>query len=560
MWWRLPTELVDQILQHVSFDDYVSLTQTNAEARRLLDTGSQFLTVFRANFHEDIEAYEWDIDSSVSKATLWTAVRKLRRFLDLIDSLYPQTVGEPTDMGFDKHLETALLTFASQPEYFVPLIMEIRIATGHMRQNLAQALTGPALISISRISWLRKLLQLQNFLHAARFFLQKDPGDIVSVEKCYFELSRCYIDFASLARHRVKVLKQLRNEVRSLLPIPSGMLKFPSQNAYHVFLGGILKTILIGLNSTAYSSNVGANILRVYKGLGSEAQELYAAIAAKIFQEEVFSKFTFEINGVVRKEVSVAVTPVWLVFDSTYVLINLTNITFKFMEKEAIRRIPHSDVEQTFRPVTTRAVLQRAFDADESEEGIPRDITRQDWSNMYYNTSIFKLRFLRTVLMNISESKTLSTSDFRPLYHKSDFLLYFYSTMVMLENTRTEITSFRHHASHLIQPDFHTKTFAFGDLILNHSSDYFGVVLGAHSARTEDENFLVTLPFDNIEKSVAQVSSLKHLHIAEFGDSFPEFIEWLLSTDGMTYAGMLFFPTLSIAHGRLSLISEPSPD
>ncbi|GEQ67038.1 hypothetical protein JCM33374_g701 [Metschnikowia sp. JCM 33374] len=561
MWWTLPTELVDQILELISFDEYVSLTQISTEVRHILDNQDRFLVVLNANFGLDLDAYDWELSPSVTRVSLFAALNELRHFIRSVDCVYPTNQTNDQTSLHEKRNETvihALRTFATNPIYFLPLLLEFRAAQLALRQNANKALSlkhgldSPITFSIARISWLRKLLQLQNFLHAANFFMNADPEDTSSIEKCYFELSRCYIEFSDLTKYRMMMLKDIRTNVRVFLDTASGN-SFPNKPAYRAFLADILRIILSTLNPAQASPGCGGNILRVYKGVGRESASIYMSIVAKIFQEEIYGRFVFDIGGEKRRNPPVLVAPLFLILDDIYVSINFSTNSWNFYEPENLTRLPTATLRDAIMPATTQSVLMRTFDSDESEISSPSDLLNQDWSNMHFNTSMIKLRFLRTILTSLCENKSLSSTRFRPLVHRSDFFLYFYSTMSLLEGPETEIPSFQEHTSYLSESQHKTPKFNTGDLIVNQPSDYFGVVLGNSPRRLDGGMLVSTLPFDNIEKSVALHTSVKHVCLEDLGQSFPNFLLWLMSTDGMAYAGMFLFPELRVSAEKLSL-------
>lgn len=585
MWWQLPTEIINEILQFISFDDYVALTQTSSIIRRILDTQHQFYVVLDANTGADLRANELNCWSN--KPLIWKGLGQIRKFLKLVDSIYPTNMVDPYSgaeirKNRDQVIQTALDLFVTHSNFLIPTLLEFKLAQTELERNAAEALIHPKTFSVSRITWLRKLLQLHGFARTVEYSMSDESDEKSTfslIEKCYFELSRCHIDFTELARYRGITLSRIRRDIRQFLPISCGKLKFRTMASYHTFLAQAIKIILRHLHPKTFKPGFAGNILRIYKGLGGETNVPYLAILAKVLEEEIFAKLAFDVGGKIVKIDDRFITSTFLVLGPAFVLIDLGTGECKFYEKNDLSRFPENIRPQITKKITVRTVIQRAFDSEEIRVPNTQEFLQQDWSNMHYSTSMIKLRFLRTILLEIHDSKALNENDFRPLIHNSDFFLYFHTAKTILlaelrknsytnlsnpsitpgQDLSVKILSFHNTTEHFsctFASQSEQEQFASGDIIVQLNAEYFALVLGPEPHSVNGDRFISTLLFDHIEECSSLFLSLSNLSASQFGESFIPFIKWLISTDGLCHAGMFLFPNLQVTGEKLTLLPK----
>lgn len=600
MWWQLPTELIEHILDHVSFPDYVALTQANRELRRVLDTESLFLAVLESNYRQFIEAYDWPIDPDISKTTLWAAFGHLRVFFNSLDLLYPtldppdSSLSEPLapsgvsapsadplpascflefhrlftngpalmDIGYRRKvlLDVGLNIFATHSIYSFPLVYYFEESQAQFQQMCAGS-EFPIAIPLSRLSWSRRLLQLQNFGQAVKFFHGSHTSDTSDIEKCYFELSRCYNDFGSLAHHRSAKLTRMRAALRAKLPISRGELQFASSKAYNLFLQDLIATLLPYMTSRNSHGGQGGNILRIYEGSGQESQLLHLSILAKLLRETVFDKLSFKISGGPAERKRVCSSMVFLIVGASYILVDFGQCVLSIYSEEDLGRLPVASITQAKTPMVCSDVIQRAFEWNESEADLVSNFDNINWNNCQLGTSQEKLRFIRTILIPISENRKLDYSHFSPLIHENDFFAYFFCAQAQVGQDTCETHQYFKHIMSILtirrSPTCGLSLkFTIGDLVANTSSNYFGAILGFYDVLSEHGVYIETLPFDRIERSVALEKSLKLLNTADLGTKLKPFLNWIVSTEGFNYAGMFLFSSLSIGASRIRFSSN----
>lgn len=323
--WHLPFDVLDLILQKITFVDYVHLIQTNTKLRNVLDNHHLYETVWKANFADVLEAYEWPYSNEqemlVGRKELYATIGEVEQFLIKIRGMIHEFGKEYMTKPFflpnqdpaleliapevrnamNEVLEEAYVKYAIKSKYFVPLVY---LSDKYWKGFCEATEKKQDKYNISLMCWSRKLLHIQNVNLAIKFFNKVSINETSNIEKCFLELSRFDFEFSDLAGTRVKKLRKMRSDVRRLLPIKKGVLGFDSENLFLGFLGrlGLKLLELLPLSrpptgSEVFRSYSGINVLREYVGQPSEPRMYRLAIMAKVLQEEVFSKLRFRIGS-----------------------------------------------------------------------------------------------------------------------------------------------------------------------------------------------------------------------------------------------------------------------
>lgn len=556
MWWNLPTEVVDRILEFLSFSDYVSLTQTNRNLRSMLDNRHLYLVVLRTNYGEKIRNYEWDMkEDDLSRVQLLQHSHRLRQFLQDLELQCSTTYNlvlanearygssEALSENWKKMLQLALSEYSSDPNYFLPIEAELEESLATF-QTLTQQNTQS--ISITRICWIRKLQELQNFSKAVRFFLKADPDSTWNLEQCYFELSRCHLDFDHLATIRRAKLSEMRSKVHEILPISHGELNFVTLSSYQHFIRSLIEAILPCLNSSSSDSSQGRNILRVYSGEGYEPKPVFLSILAKVLQEEVFDRLRVRLINKLIPKVQVEVAPLFLIIDEIYVLVDLSFNSISVYSRATLARLSTSSSSSAMTPLTCREVVYRAFEIPDTARSVQSTSILKNWRASHFETSKEKLRFLRTLIVPVTEEKNIEYSLFSKLLRKNDFLLYYNCVLAQLERSDYILYDYTDWITQRIRNaiDDESST-GLGTLVVNTTSDYIGTVVGIyHQSQSSTEKSYNIIPHDKVEYSIALSSSISVINSDDLADDFPRFLEWLVSTEGMIHLGMFLFPRL----------------
>ncbi|OBA23222.1 hypothetical protein METBIDRAFT_102149 [Metschnikowia bicuspidata var. bicuspidata NRRL YB-4993] len=565
MWWTLPTEIVSEILQHVLVDDYVALTQTSSALRLHVDTSELFRGVVEARLGDDLRGYELDLRPG--KRQVWRALNETRRALDRVEAAFPGPAARGTEAGAAAEARVlgagaaavarVLGGLVASDTHVVAILLEMRAAMASYEQGAVQARRRAVDVPVARLAWCRKLFQLHSFARAAEFFMGEDAAqaqDVVRIEQCYFELSRCYNDFAELARHRARVRAEIQAALRPLLPGQAAGLDFPTSAAYRAYLARVIQLTLGRLRAAHYTAGFGGNILRLYKGLGGGTHMPYMAIVARVLSEDVLRGMPVRVAGRRLRGPAVALTPVFLVVGLLYVLVLLEEGSCTFYERRDMHRMPEALRPGATGKICTRDVLQRAFESGAPGARAAPDMLARDWATVPLSSSLVKLRFLRTVLLHVCDRRPLDEAAFRLLIHNPDFHLYFHAASRVCGAAAPSFRANTEYLGYASQPVPADAGFAAGDFVANHSSDYFGVVLGPEPNVLDGSSLLSTLPFDDLEKSMALYSSVQHLRVADFGDGFVPFLRWLVTTDGFMYTSMFLSPVLRVTEEKLCFV------
>lgn len=334
--WNLSTDVFDSILEHLSFEDYVHLTQTNSHLRSLLNNSHLFEIVWKAQFSDTLEAYEWPFseehEMQVGKEALYRDIREVRETLkevrDTVQKLvkllwYSENSQESQclDMAsaetkkLKDALDRVILTYSVEERYFIPLVY---LSNQLWQEFCNETSRTDFSFNMSMMCWAQKLLHIQNVNIALKNLLEANGQTTTNLERFFLDISRFDFNFHDLSLIRLKTLRKMRKIVHNSLPLDRGVLGFEDEATFLNLMASIATKLLRQLPQAKDTNPVstGINVLREYVGQPQEPFMYRLSILAKIMQEEVFSKLKFQIGAKEGKSVSfnVQVSPKLVLF------------------------------------------------------------------------------------------------------------------------------------------------------------------------------------------------------------------------------------------------------
>lgn len=313
--WDLPTDLLDLVLAHLSIEDYVHLLHTSKRLRLLLNSNHHYQIIWKANFSEVLEAYEFPYNEAEHTDTsvfeLFALIREIETVLENIQKAMEclkesEAVSDVSARllswrQIDSFLNQVFSRFAIDKKFFIPVVF---VAMKYWREFCVATECSQGTYNISRMCWSRQLLHLQNVNLAVEFLRSSLHDDTDDMERFLFEMSRFDYSFPELSKVRMVQIKKLRNHARRIIPIPGGTLVFPSERHFLSFIGSLANKLSADIERrpqrNRYDQSTGINVLREYHGQNAEPAMFRVAILAKILQEEVFGKLRFQIGSEVH--------------------------------------------------------------------------------------------------------------------------------------------------------------------------------------------------------------------------------------------------------------------
>lgn len=305
--WDLPMDILNLILQNITFEDYVQLMSTCKTLRDLLDTQTQFETVWRSSFQNTTRAFEWlESDDILMKGgwrQLYGRIQEIERKLDQFDSMnlkllevFSLSSSEEANAAKTDQVRWMLVNFGTDPNYFIPLV---HLSTKYWNEFCLATEDRRKSFGILKMCLTRRLLHLQNVNAALTYFHKANSEETENIEKCLFEVSRFDFGFSELAFIRQQKLQEMRKIVAKELPIQNGVLGFVNESMFVHFISSVGQKIMSVLPKP-HKDGLSTNLLREFVGQPGEPRMYRLAILAKILQEEIFSKLKFHIGKQVR--------------------------------------------------------------------------------------------------------------------------------------------------------------------------------------------------------------------------------------------------------------------
>lgn len=510
-WWHLPIEVVDCILKHVSFLDYVALTQTNSSLRELLNNTRVLQLVLSANFAQKIDSFEWsftDIDRCLEKKNLWRSYRQLDSFLGSVDGISLLDSPSLDQMQLQRNIHK----FGADEIYLVPLMMIYDLLDERLTESLFKR---GVKIHISRVSWTQLLLHLQNFRKAINFFHDAGSGIPSSIERSLFEVSRADLNFPQLVHSRTAKLYHIRRQVRHFLPTSKGSITFANWPAFLKFLKEVVIVIVKALPKPK-GQWPALNILRAYEGDGIAGDEMIMAMVAKILTEEIFKKFRIKVNDRMTE---------FLVRPSA-IMIWVGPIEVRLMTDPVDVQIYARAVDPTLlvsplAPLTTERMLKNIDTSEPLQD--PMICYKFPWKPTTLRWKYFVEKFTESL-----SNKPLSAGfDF-------DLLSFFYHA-VLDKQDRQYVSNSKNVLSLLCMLDGGEQNkFEIGQLVINSNLGYIGTII-----LMDDKNKSYRVcPHDFTRIYIAQESSLYPVKQSQMGNST---LQWLLRSEGFVFSGTCLF-------------------
>lgn len=530
-WWHLPTEVVDLVLKQVSFLDYVALTQTNASLRELLNNTRVLELVLSANFAQKIDSFEWsfsDIDKCLQKNNLWKSYCELDRFLLSVDYPLIDSISLPSAQLF---LLQNIYRFTTNETYFIPIIIIYEELIEHLRELSVKQTPK---ILISRVSWARLLMHLQNFRKAIRFFEDTDDEIPLLIERAFFEVSRVDLNFPQLAKNRTIKLYHIRQQVRKFLPISKGSITFANWSAFFKFLKDLVLVIVRALPKPK-SQSPALNILRAYEGDGTPGQEMIMSIVAKIMTEEVFKKFSIKVDNRLTK-LSVRSSSLLIWVGPIEVRLTTDPVDVQMFA----RRVDPNSIQSPLAPLTIGQMLKNI---DTSDQNLYPIICYE----LYWKPSNMRWKYFITLF-----EETLSNKPLSPCFgYKGDLLSFFYSSTILdkIGIASEEMVEFEFFSLLDVPKGNCSEKYQMGQIVTNPNLGYIGPVI-----LVDEENKLYRLcPHDFTRISIAHESSLIPVEHKQEGDLI---VNWLMQSEGFVFSGVFLFTFVELRDDKRIFLSN----
>lgn len=589
MWWNLPTEILEIVLKHISFDDYVNLTRTNGELRRTLDTPDLWNHVYQNVFGPIHHQYEWS-DTWKSKTEMWKLKKEFREYLqqfvqlssgmtigDKVGPLWQEQDPNASNFKFQKQsllltdrttelwitedtpwakmLEKGIRTFA-QEKYF-PIVVE---TYNQEMQKLKLLIRLQSCVPVTAFAFVSKLLQIQNMSLGLKYYSHAQ-GD-VDLERGYFEMARFDASFHELAPVRLQKLERMRTLLRDTLPISKGVLGFQSESQFSEFLEGTVKLLLqCLLPVTQNRRGYGQNILNVYKGNFQGPALMYIAIVAKVLQEEIFLKIKINVAGCTAR-LKTKCSQLFIVVGDFYVECMLKPLKVRAMtERTAAIRI---GVDQNIlhmkylEPRSVQDVVREIYEAsDVPAHHTKYDITRLA-SQIWQETPIYSMCRGKFLLAGLLLRYLIGNGNGKFDTAEGDLFLYLNAIVgnVALENNRIDYSLGEYFRSMFAAVPMHrpftseSSQFPGGCVVFNNYQKFIGVILGSTQGKC------CVCPADSFKVSENFTSNLERIGQDTFEnpENIGEFLEWLVRSESIQTLCMLVYSRLSIADGVPKLL------
>ncbi|RKP32778.1 hypothetical protein METBISCDRAFT_21046 [Metschnikowia bicuspidata] len=556
-WWQLPPEILDLIFTKLLPADYVKFYRL-CNKKHFLNDPARLLAVLGSNFGAEIEAFEWDPVHDITTEQFTEAADKFSEFVsNVVKSLHgianAEHHGHSVPLARDYRALLDLVTqVACSNTHPIVALHHLRTVDIEWNAQLSSiymhSLVSPYTLNVAQSSWSRHMFHMQQFAACVRFFHRADPNTHRDLERCYFELSRCHLEFGLLAPCRVKKLRQLRTQVANFTGVHSGGLLFASSSAFQDYLRSVVFIILRILKPQDPLPTENGNLFRFYKGETRAEMEICLAVVGKILQEEVFDKIVLQTPEKRYSHVTVKISPKFIIAGDMYISLSQKDFSVSVYHEEQVlslaasilRPLRYIDAVRTFSHIDSTL---RAFQCAARSE-----LVNKDWQGEKISTCPERLRFVRTLMISVCQREDLPMTILKTLTRYPDFYLYHAcaKTLVGLLEEHDTVDSF-------------IPALSAGDiqhsLFVNIRSHYLGIRLkmreDAASDWTSRDTNCHVLPIDSLEVSVAQEESIQSLGATDFGAAFPEFLRWLLCTEGVSLVTRFFLPRLCISESLI---------
>lgn len=560
-WCQLPPELLDKILCEFTPHEFLQLySQSDEVVKRILKEPCRLSAVLKNWLFHEFLAFEWDFSHPSSpedfSAQLETHGHKV---LKIIGSSILLSHSDLSDESHLHSLTQEIQAMGCGANNFIYTLLEHKRLEAVFALNLKDLECRNAFqIDVSRRAWIKFLLHFHQFSCCVKFFKRCDPDSHQDLERAFFELSRCHLEFSTLVHYRLLKIKAIRKELAKLNAFYSGKIYFNSTEAYHSYLRTIIFIILKKLCPTRLDTPVDGNLLKYYKGETQATRVLCLATIAKFIQEEILNKFLLITPESSTKDAKVKVSSHFLIINDLYISVSQEDMSVSVYSR---RQVESTHSKSQIKPLRIINVLESAFNSQTNPLPISLDNLKSEdpsfWSVERLGTSNERLRFLRTLVMSICRQDGQLFANFRPLITNHDFY-YYYAGASYILNVPVANYEYNYFAAPRTVKQDHMPLIH--KIVYNPRSEYLGVVLMSHDLNNNfgapRQGFYQVITFDSIESSVAVEDNLRVVEATQFHNTLPLFLAWLTCSEGIGYACRYWFNVFSMKDGNLECVMD----
>lgn len=568
-WWNLPPEVIDLILSKLQTSDFRNYYHfCGHPCKEVLNNPGHLATVLRSNYGADIEAFEWEVAPKLTTEEYTRAFNKYSSDVTYIaTSLFSFGCKLNTNNEVFKDFQDLmnLVTRLSCSDAH-PIIawLHMKMTEEDTANALKKLKNSPhkGCVKVAVPAWSRHLQHMQQFGICVKFFRDTDPDTRRDIEKCHFEISRCRLEFDLLAHYRLKKLKDLREHVAKFKIYNAGRVSFTSTESYYDYLRSVIFTILRVMQPKRHPAPESPNLLRYYKGETYALLEICYAVIAKILQEEIFDNMVLQTPDRVLQNVTVKVSPQFLIVDDTYISVsqkdfsvsvyNIAQLQRENLTPAVLKSLRYLDVlRRTSHVVNLEKPAMNFANMDA--------LKKNQWSLKKSFTSNERLRFMRSLLILVCSRENLPMSMFQVFGRYFDFYLYYACAKTLLgqaEDYTSDRSQFSAASQALLPQVANSQGANRSKLVLNTRWRYIGLEFGATSATSPDtgnpQPSAFIIPTDSLEVLPIQDMNLPILQPLVFESKLRSFLKWLLRTEGISVVNRFFLWNLIVSESSIS--------
>lgn len=558
---RIPNDLLLKIFSNFTLAEFhkffLGLTEP---AREMFNDLLYIKAVLFHSLRQEVEAFEWDEFPTMTSEEMSTnhyyfelKSRYIMSRLMCISHRKNYSDYPNSDSNLKKVM--ACITELGCSRQYSAVVLSIR---KDVSRAVDELLAERKPLPVLSYGWDYYLLHLQQFSECVRYFRDVNPCSPKNLEKAFFELSRCQLEFSSLATHRLHKLMGVRKDIATMNSDYSGKVKFPSLALFYGYLEGIIAMVLKALKPKEANGLVDGNILRYYEGKSEAPQVLCLSVIAKLLQEECFDKLTFLTPNSSFNNVTVKVTTQFLLIGDMCISVSQGDCSVSINSRAQMQATAGASM---LKPLMVMDVVEAAFSANSDVSSLkintPSDLNQLNWSLETLGTSRERLRFLRTIIKSVCNRDGLPLFSFRPLLQNNDCFIYYACACKIVEvehpDFSCDFTSFSLHGDSSENNEIIETT-----VVLNTTNLYVGIQIGGlnkvSAVVTSSEqlnSFYRVLPSDDVEASLAKEGSLVPLKPQVLATALNPFLKWFAFSEGMNYASRYFFTHLTVEGDRI---------
>lgn len=548
-WWSLPPEIVDLVLSNVLTTDFRNYYHLCGDpCKQVLNDPGHLATVLRSDYGADIEAFGWAVPEMTTEE-FTTAFNKYNADVTYVaKSLFSfgcnQVKGAPTLEAFEALMRLVTRLSCSESNPIIAWLHQ-KMTDTETAEALATLKTdadSSFSMEVAIPAWSRHLQHMKQFAMCVRFFRDTDPNTRRDIERCHFELTRCRLEFDLCAHYRTRKLKQLREHVAKFRIYHTGRVLFSTTESYYGYLRSIIFTILRVMQPKPTVESENADLLRYYMGECFAPLEICYSVIAKILQEEIFDNMIFQTPDGILKNVTVKVSPQFVIVDDTYISVSQSDMSVSVYDKTQLQQANISP--SVYKALQYLDVVRRMSHVDPEKPALDysdkRKLKRNSWSLKNVTTCKERLRFMRTLLISVCSRKDLPVTMFNTLHPCYDFYLYHACARTLLGQDDYEgVDDFLFRAAKFLPSNSDRLKSKQTRLVLNPRWSYIGLRFGQKNEISPNANSVGSadvLPTDSLDVFQVGDAFLQPLKPGDFGKRLRKFINVLLRSEGTTVA------------------------